>query len=810
MMPPPSSFSRRRTRVNHFPLSPPSSPETSPCGPRKMSLSKATTFHIPPSPPSDYDPVLSIPHLPRRSPTAPKKLLALMLGKDEGVEDSIARFEKRFTGNHSRWSDKGLNDRGSRIRSARESPLDLDGLKTVQETHEHLSDSGLGTSISSAGSRPPSISQAIESTTDRLLLLGVASTGSPSKADCSSTTSDAKYIAKGSVPNSDNNRLPHAIHSPDSPKTVRASAITRSISPSHTNLSSQSSLGPLARQKIEEAIFEPILAEEEFRAFHPLAHSLEAQLSRQTVKCLRDLEKSLIFEPLSLTRSPIYFRRFAEFSIQLVLDTYPHLSEPEQRRAADRPYDNGYFLDLVQQVGRLAAQIGARRESGEADEMGPTIDDRVTLEGGLSETGEIAELVRWDKEGQGWSMRTGQLYEPTAGIKRSASILDEEVERSMARRKKGAEPLQMRCSDETCGKIFTRKCDLAKHEKTHSRPFKCPEKTCKYHDMGLPTEKERDRHVNDKHSANPHFYHCQFCPFKTKRDSNCKQHMEKKHGWQYDRVKGNGRTKSDTIPASTPQQTPQATPQTPAVSTPISVDYSSVHSSTAPNSAFPTPMEHPSDTFSEYHYESATPVHLGGSLFNNNGRFSSVGDNAYGISGGQAVTVETPYSAISNITEQQMNTNDLDMYGSGDVNFALPQYPTNFTMASPYSPNYESMKVDPNIYTQMPMTPSTSSGHLATGSRNPSVSLTTPLSIDNLGLAQTISPQLSLEDDFMDFTAPTVQNNQFNFGSPSGMGHANIPMGDFSLFGSDGYVNHAGDADAFDTFINLQDDSYEA
>jgi hypothetical protein len=39
-----------------------------------------------------------------------------------------------------------------------------------------------------------------------------------------------------------------------------------------------------------------------------------------------------------------------------------HMSETGQRNASDRPYDNGYFLDLVQQVDRLAAQIATARE----------------------------------------------------------------------------------------------------------------------------------------------------------------------------------------------------------------------------------------------------------------------------------------------------------------------------------------------------------------------------------------------------------------------------------------------------------------
>lgn len=102
----------------------------------------------------------------------------------------------------------------------------------------------------------------------------------------------------------------------------------------------------------------------------------------------------------------------------------------------------------------------------------------------------------------------------------------------------------------------------SKHEKTHSRPWKCDDVGCKYHEYGWPTEKERDRHVNDKHSATPSMYQCQYhpCPYESKRESNCKQHMEKAHGWQYVRSKNNGKG------GKKPQN--GKTPPTPQMSTP--------------------------------------------------------------------------------------------------------------------------------------------------------------------------------------------------------------------------------------------------
>jgi hypothetical protein len=103
-----------------------------------------------------------------------------------------------------------------------------------------------------------------------------------------------------------------------------------------------------------------------------------------------------------------------------------------------------------------------------------------------------------------------------------------------------------------CRKEFPRLCDLNKHAKSHSRPFKCEVQGCKYHEHGWPTAKELERHVNDKHSAAPRTFACAFppCTYESKRESNCKQHMEKKHGWNYLRSKSNGKRLVPQQPSS--------------------------------------------------------------------------------------------------------------------------------------------------------------------------------------------------------------------------------------------------------------------
>ncbi|KAK4163499.1 hypothetical protein QBC43DRAFT_212887 [Cladorrhinum sp. PSN259] len=94
-----------------------------------------------------------------------------------------------------------------------------------------------------------------------------------------------------------------------------------------------------------------------------------------------------------------------------------------------------------------------------------------------------------------------------------------------------------------CKKAFARLCDLNKHAKSHSRPYKCQVVSCKYHEHGWPTAKELERHINDKHSLSPKTFACLYqpCAYRSKRESNCKQHMEKAHKWNYVRSKSNGK-----------------------------------------------------------------------------------------------------------------------------------------------------------------------------------------------------------------------------------------------------------------------------
>lgn len=130
-----------------------------------------------------------------------------------------------------------------------------------------------------------------------------------------------------------------------------------------------------------------------------------------------------------------------------------------------------------------------------------------------------------------------------------------------------------------CPKQFRRLCDLNKHAKAHIRPFKCSHVTCTYSTLGWPTRKELERHVNDKHELAPQTFPCLFqpCPYKSKRESNCKQHMEKTHGYTYVRCKYNGTKLAERVKTEPPSEDAiQAIPGVPSLNLPKSPKFHTV------------------------------------------------------------------------------------------------------------------------------------------------------------------------------------------------------------------------------------------
>ena len=275
-----------------------------------------------------------------------------------------------------------------------------------------------------------------------------------------------------------------------------------------------------AEAQMRKHIIHPLLKQRSLKHFHPLVREAPQRIEHGDIICLRDLEKFLIhlaqvsyysFSSRGLrTYILFYFKTraksvpsylgFCEMSIHCVRETVNSISEREQRRPYDRPYTDGYFVDLVDQIRQYAQEMNASKErqaaGGEANEKdySPYVlvqfdlesctkisyrSEKLVLQGGLSQTGRPAELVRV-KNGKtiriGTDIQAPQSHEHLTeeeskfrahAMKRQLSehSSDEEfsVLRSMARRRKvspqAAKEMPIQTCDE-CGKQFKRPCDL--------------------------------------------------------------------------------------------------------------------------------------------------------------------------------------------------------------------------------------------------------------------------------------------------------------------------------------------------------------
>ncbi|OJD22452.1 hypothetical protein ACJ73_06201 [Blastomyces percursus] len=565
--------------------------------PYSMTLRKGATFHSPTTPPSeDSDPILSFHSLLRRSPTCARSLEDVIAAGERRRAVFLDKFERNLSGLGSDFSlpplNKSSRDNDSPVTRALldaqmtdTDPINVDtdsrnkdrDFKTVRDQHRsrrYSCDSGIGSSVSGSS--------------------------------MSSSINTREQVRKAT----------HSLKDQEVKVVLTESAINRSIS-STGSLPEVPTFGVAARKHIDHFILVPILREKRLSPFHPLIRTVPNRIESREISCLRDFEKTILFlAPVSeirsldnvpdiahtvnerlkrYTQSKAAYIGFCEFTIQCLHTTVGYLNDRDQRRPSDRPYTNGYFLDLVEQMRQYSAMVGASRERQGPRPRSRTTennteyssDEEVTLEGGLSVTGRPAELVRRKKDKQTISLRTGKPYDEKASpvipmIKRTLSMesCDDGVARSMARRKKNAPPLDINQKCKDCDKVFKRPCDLTKHEKTHSRPWKCAEQSCKYFEIGWPTEKERDRHVNDKHSKSPPLFKCHFanCSYQSKRQSNCKQHMEKAHGWLYVRSKNNGKGGNRMAGSGSGQPTPRT---------------SSIQTPNSGIMDLPTPQSHP-------------------------------------------------------------------------------------------------------------------------------------------------------------------------------------------------------------------------
>lgn len=354
---------------------------------QNMSIRKGDTFHSP-SPANKnqlWDPLESRREslsMPARSTTCPKSLEDLLIGAGERraaelfrrVDEAIATNSKLALG--AVLSEPEVLPVPSFMLD-QTSVQDDAAAHTVRprvHRHSHSSDSGIGSSV--AGS------------TDSV---------------------DAKRSATGQQSPSIADTL-DANESSDNKSTSTAGQSFSGISAA----SDERGLSKYAVEQIHKHIVKPILRETALREFHPLVSSVPERIGSKEIKNLRDLEKTLIFlAPVSdrtrlrsgcasthwcsgvkdHSRSPSKYLQFCERTIRVLHTTVTTLHESDQRAPADRPYTQGYFFDLVEQVcltdgellwepqvidslvqiRRYAAILAAEREkhakSGAADEM---------------------------------------------------------------------------------------------------------------------------------------------------------------------------------------------------------------------------------------------------------------------------------------------------------------------------------------------------------------------------------------------------------------------------------------------------------
>jgi len=120
-------------------------------------------------------------------------------------------------------------------------------------------------------------------------------------------------------------------------------------------------LSQQAVRQIKRYIIKPILEEDDFREFHGLVKQLPIRIAEGKVQTLRDFEKTLIFLAPATAKTPEAYLRFCEYSIQCLHTTVDHINVLDQRKPADRPYNNLYFVDLVEQVRQYARIMAVTR-----------------------------------------------------------------------------------------------------------------------------------------------------------------------------------------------------------------------------------------------------------------------------------------------------------------------------------------------------------------------------------------------------------------------------------------------------------------
>ncbi|KAF3934005.1 hypothetical protein ABW19_dt0210429 [Dactylella cylindrospora] len=351
-----------------------------------------------------------------------------------------------------------------------------------------------------------------------------------------------------------------------------------------------------AVMEMKRLILLPLSQDVTLLQFTPLIAAASMRLDEGRILCLRDLEKYLLYKSQEMSPSPQTFLMFCEkflFRCQTAMTPIEAVGG-DLTRPNDTPYYEGYFMDVLahQKEALLSQMVSASAAAAPAPAVtilqrpvsavtGPQMPKPMAPQNGirkmstmhrpqasiseklqeqllaaLEQRASIQELANlgglFDIPARDLPISPVSQHQELNGASDDGS--DDNQPRLgslMSKRKKTIQKPQgghvcLHRDEETgaiCGKKYNRPCDLKKHGKTHSRPHKCSEPTCLYHEKGFPTEKERDRHETDRHSESPQMWYCEFppCPYKSKRESNCKQHMEKQHDYVYERSKHNPR-----------------------------------------------------------------------------------------------------------------------------------------------------------------------------------------------------------------------------------------------------------------------------
>jgi len=279
--------------------------------------------------------------MPVRSTTCPKSLEDLLIGAGERrAAELLARVDKAIETQSKLALGHVLSE--PEVLPVPSFMLDqtsiqedavLQKTRPRVSTHSHSSDSGIGSSVA----------------------------GSTEGVDAKPSTGEQSQVH--AAPKARANFPAELTSSPSTPNNHSFSGISAA--------SDERGLSKYAAIQINKHIVQPILSEEALKEFHPLIKDVPSRIGNKEIKTLRDLEKTLIFlAPVServretsdcafahgcfgvqdYSRSPSKYLHFCERAIRVLHTTVTTLHESDQRAPADRPYTQGYFFDLVEQV----------------------------------------------------------------------------------------------------------------------------------------------------------------------------------------------------------------------------------------------------------------------------------------------------------------------------------------------------------------------------------------------------------------------------------------------------------------------------